>query len=48
MFSVEVFCDVREDLLPDPQFDAIIGIFVHVLNDVPDGFKKPKRFDGMF
>lgn len=42
-WSVEVHCEVRDDLIPDPKFDSISAIFIFISNDVPDSYTKPKQ-----
>lgn len=36
--SVELHCQSRSHLVPDPAYDKILGIFVYVYSDHPDNF----------
>lgn len=50
VLSLEIHANARQNLLPDPNRDAIICIFYSILNDVPDESKNflPRQSTGAF
>ncbi|XP_055374297.1 DNA polymerase zeta catalytic subunit [Condylostylus longicornis] len=44
--SLEIFVKARGNLLPNPAFDEICGVFYAILNDVPENHKIPTKLSG--
>lgn len=47
VLSLELHTPTRQDLCPDPEFDAIEAAFFTMTNDVPEDSPKPKIFSGV-
>lgn len=40
---IEIHCESRNELTPDPALDPIVAIFVLISSDYPDNFRRPKE-----
>ncbi|KAF0292367.1 DNA polymerase zeta catalytic subunit [Amphibalanus amphitrite] len=44
--SLEVHALTRADLRPDPEHDALVAVFYHITDDVPENWVRPRESTG--